>query len=232
MGKMGGRLFCLLGLTGGLLQACGGDVGGGPVGRSQGSGGLGATGGSGSGGGPATGGKTTGSGGLSSGGFTATGGGKSTGGSIGTGGTIGTWGKVGTGGTTGSGGKGSGGTKATGGTASTGGRAGAECFPTTADNDCSRCVMSKCCQEWFDCGEDPHCSQKPAKEGELLCIQSCLIDAVVEGGAVDLQDCAAACQEQNSGVSEATSAIVACIRTTEDSGLQACSTVCFGTELP
>jgi hypothetical protein len=225
MGFASGRYFLVSVLSGALVQACGGETG--PIGRGSGDEGSGGSGNggaaSGSGGAPATGGSKAGSGGISSGGFVG-GGGKATGGTIGTGGKA-------TGGTVGTGGRSTGGTTGTGGK-STGGSDGvSDCFG--ASNDCLRCVHAACCDEYLACGSDANCSQKSSSEpGEMLCIQDCIIDAVSQSGIVDLQACAATCAEDSSGVSPATSALVACMRDEGEDGLQACSTVCFGTELP
>jgi hypothetical protein len=226
MGFAGGRYFFVLGLSGALVQSCGGETG--PIGGDAGSGGSSSSGAvSGNGGAPATGGSKAGSGGISSGGVVG-GGGKATGGTIGTGGkatggAVGTGGKS-TGGTTGTGGK------ATGGTTDAGGPS---CAIERADNDCLSCVKKRCCQEWLACGDDASCSQKPnGVPGEMVCIQDCIIDAVSQSGFVDLQACAAACAEDSSGLSPATSELVACIRYDGEDGLQWCSSVCFGTELP
>lgn len=156
-----------------------------------------------------------GSGGSSSGGKATGGsgsGGKSTGGSS-------------------SGGTSSGGSKATGGSD---GDSGPVC--SGGNNACLTCVQTKCCDEWLACGEDVACSSKSeAQPGELICIQNCLIDQVGDAAVVDLQECAGRCAEDSSGVSTATSELIACMRALEDGDggvqLQACSLPCFGTEL-
>jgi hypothetical protein len=151
------------------------------------------------------------------------------GGSENTGGKASTGGKAATGGASSSGGN-----KATGGTQTE--DAGDVC--TKPANECDGCVKSKCCEEYKDCGDDAACSQKDNDQGELLCIQSCLIDQVGDAAVVDLDECASRCAVESSGVSAATSALIACIRTPGEApgdggaALQNCSTVCFGAELP
>jgi hypothetical protein len=223
MGVAGGRFFLAIGLSGALAQGCGGETA--PIGGDAGSGGSSSSGAaSGSGGAPATGGSKAGSGGISSGGGFTGGGGKATGGTAGTGGKA-------AGGTVGTGGRSTGGTTGTGGKATGDSGGVSDCMGAT--NDCLQCVHVACCEEYLACGDDANCSQKSSREpGEMLCIQNCVIDAVSQSGIVDLQQCAAICAEHSSGVSSATSELVACIRDQGEDGRQACSTVCFGTELP
>jgi hypothetical protein len=93
-------------------------------------------------------------------------------------------------------------------------------------------VQTKCCEEWLACGDDVNCSQKSTSEpGEIICIQSCLIDAIAESGIADLQECARVCSENSAGVSAATSDLIACMRSEDANGRQACSTPCFGADL-
>jgi hypothetical protein len=153
------------------------------------------------------------------------------------------------GGSDGSGGSSSGGTKATGGSSSGGAKASggsssggkpADGGPATCGstgNDCLKCVKEKCCEEYIECGDDPACSQSSGHPGELICIQDCLIDQVGDAAAIDVQECAGRCAEDSSGVSGATSDLIACIRADDadsDGGvaLQNCSEICFGAELP
>jgi hypothetical protein len=151
--------------------------------------------------------------GVSTGGSTSTGGAKATGGSTATGGAT-----------------------TTGGSTSTGGADSGTfvCAPAAADNDCSKCVETKCCNEWLDCGRDAACSYKSAATpGELICIQDCIIDQVGDAGTgvIDLPTCAANCAV-DVALSPATNDLIACIRNVGDASvLQNCSTDCFGGEI-
>ena len=158
----------------------------------------------------------------------------------GSGGDTSTGGKTSTGGASSGGGTSTGGNKATGGSSS-GGKAGdsgpRKCSPATADNACLACVEEKCCEEYLDCGDDPACSQSSGHPGELICIQNCLFDQIGDAAPIDLAECAGLCAEDASGVSAATSALIACIRADDDTtdggvALQNCSDPCFGAELP
>lgn len=138
-------------------------------------------------------------------------------GGSGAGGSSGSSGSSGTGGSSGSGGtSGRGGTSGTGGSAGTGGTggSGASCAPDAMDNNCVECMKTNCCTELLACAADDLCSGT-AGEGELTCVQDCVLAQVADGGVVDnstVTSCATGCAEMGSAVSVATSDAVGCMR--------------------
>ena len=211
-----------LAMVGKAVTACGDDDAGSQLGRTGGDGSGGYAGSGGAGGASASGGSVAASGGASSGGGAAGSGGASSGGVVGNGGRA-AGGASASGGTTGTGGKVAGGSGGTGGTRG-------DCTLETGEDVCSTCVKTKCCAEWLDCGEDVPCSYKSAKDpGEMVCIQSCVVDQMNDTGTADIETCAAQCAE-GSVVSPATNALINCIAL-EEGATQACSAQCFGIEI-
>jgi hypothetical protein len=155
---------------------------------------------------------------------------------------LGTGGSTSTGGVTATGGKdgGKGGTAAGGATSAGGAAAGgstADAQVTSCagpyDNSCDGCIETKCCAEWLDCANDKDCGK--TSEGELYCIQRCLLGDVADAssGGPDPGACANSCAHSNSIIADATNALIICIRAQKaDAGPQNCSTACFNAELP
>ncbi len=139
-----------------------------------------------------------------------------------------------TGGSSGSGGgtsMGGGGTAGAGGTTSDSGPA--TCNPSKETDACNKCLATKCCSEWLDCGNDADCGEAvvdAGKHSEILCIQDCMLS---DGGTATIDVCAGQCAHDPSGVSMATNALITCIRSaaSDASAAQNCSQECFGRPL-
>ena len=143
---------------------------------------------------------------------------------------------------------GGGGAAATGGSSGAGGASGAStggnaptdaatplldakdvCTAERGDNDCMKCLKTKCCIPFTDCANDPDCGQSSTSKGDLICIQDCMLNTAADGGTPDIGTCAGNC---GGATAPATTEILTCIREIHDgSALQNCSTACFGVEL-
>ena len=188
-----------------------GDAAGGSSGRG-GAGGLGGTDGRGGGGGldvggaAGRGGASAGAGGSSagSGGFAAGGSsGRSAGGVAGVG-------------PAGASGAGAGGASGSGsGCFSPGGF---DCAISSSDNPCIVCAKVNCCSELVCCAADSACSGANG-DGEITCIQDCVLSAVADGGVADNRTvslCASRCARGGT-ISVPTNDLLACFLTGERS---------------
>lgn len=155
-------------------------------------------------------------------------------------------GTAGSAGASGSGGSGGGTAGTGGGTAGTGGgtagmagmagSAGAGgfmpmCTPNDPDfNDCETCRDTKCCNEWLAClaiGED--CSEGGMMgEGEIICIQDCILDAFAMDPGADpvtvKASCQGTCATDGSLITSATNLLFTCL----DDPADGCAIECFG----
>ena len=157
--------------------------------------------------------------GTPSGGSSGSGGGSNTGGAS----------KAGAGGGSGAGGAvSSGGGKSTG-----GGDSGPRTCPN-GSNACERCTNTNCCAELNDCTDDIRCSGTSTEQGELQCIQDCLLDGLgtspTDAGSPVLDTCASRCAGKTSHTvpSTATQAIITCMNQPSDGGVGLCAQDCFG----
>lgn len=112
------------------------------------------------------------------------------------------------------------------------------CEMVANQNDCDKCVRSKCCTEYANCyATDPgnQCGYGgPKNDGEFFCYNSCLADVFNANGAIDDTDkgtCANNCvtskslmgsQECGPVLGSATNDLIACV---VDKG---CAMDCYG----
>jgi len=112
------------------------------------------------------------------------------------------------------------------------------CEMVAGQNDCDKCVRSKCCTEYANCyATDPgnQCGYGgPNNDGEFFCYNSCLVDVFNKNGSIEDKDkgtCAANCatskslmgsQECGSVLGTATNELIGCV---VDKG---CEMDCYG----
>ena len=114
------------------------------------------------------------------------------------------------------------------------------CEMTAGQNDCDKCVRTKCCTEYSNCyatGPGNQCGYGgPKDEGEFVCSQGCLVDVFTAHGSVNNDDkgmCAANCatnptsmgsQDCGPVLGNATNDLIACVGDTTNG----CATECYG----
>ncbi len=113
---------------------------------------------------------------------------------------------------------------ATGGVGATGGTGGAvSCNPppgtpagcdSGSSDPCQQCVETQCCAEWGQCvgsQQDPCAFGGPSQQGEIICIQDCVLAAGV-ADPTTLATCAGNCTTPGCGtISSVTNDLIACI---------------------
>ncbi len=138
----------------------------------------------------------------------------------------------GTGGTAGTGG-GTGGTAGSAGAAGAAGAGGSGFMCTPMDptfNACESCRDEKCCTEWLDCLADGEpCSEGGLmSEGEIICIQDCVLEAFMMDPAADpvtvKASCQGTCATDGTLITMATNQLFACL----DDPTNGCPIECFG----
>lgn len=97
-----------------------------------------------------------------------------------------------------------------------------DCFPSGGDNPCVACAKQNCCWELIGCALDDACSGTDAN-GEIACIQSCVHNAIADGGVVNdatLSFCASRCASGGL-ITPATNDLLACMNngTRADGGM-------------
>jgi len=115
---------------------------------------------------------------------------------------------------------------------------GGNCTPAANDNDCQKCVLTKCCAEYFDCNDDACAGDgTAANPGELSCFQDCMAEYLQDAGTADsdtVQACSGRCASQGSTLATNTEDIVTCILSggdTVDGGTDGCDAECYGVDI-
>lgn len=110
------------------------------------------------------------------------------------------------------------------------GGAGPQCEPDNPQfTVCERCRDSKCCSEWLACLEDGEpCSEGGSMgEGEIICIQGCIIDEFEMNASADpvavRAACADSCATDGVLITTVTNALFTCLDATDG-----CALECFG----